>query len=106
MSEQPTIVGVPCECPKCHAEFLVHPSLSVPKEQVFYLELESESMLIPADIIGQQITSMNKLLAAVAKDVGGKVGVFMHSIVLEPHKVRLGFLIVDALAKMRPPKKS
>jgi hypothetical protein len=87
--------AVPVECPQCYHGFYVSPTFCVPKEQVIYLEMGGTSEFFSAELIGQQILNMEKLLRCIAKDAGAKCVVFMKSIELEPNKVKLGFLVVD-----------
>jgi hypothetical protein len=89
-------MSVSVNCPHCSKDFEIEPSVSIPKEQVIYLSMESTNTFFPPDVIGGQIQNMGKLLQSVAKDIGGKIAVFVKSIELDENKVKIGFLVVDA----------
>lgn len=59
------------------------------------MELEGVGEWFEAKTIGKQICNFESLLTIVAKQAGARAMVFVHSIVMEPKKIRLGFLVVD-----------
>lgn len=85
------------KCPHCGETFVVSRVAGLPERQVLHMRLESESGSFSAKTIGGVITEFDKLLKAVARDVGGKVHVFIDSVERTEKTIDFGFLITTVL---------
>lgn len=82
-------------CPKCSEAFPVVAEAVIPKTQVMHMKLTSESELFSADAVGKAMSNMTKVQVEVARELGVKVCVFLRSVVLTPHEIKIGFQIVQ-----------
>ena len=84
------------KCPKCGEEFTVELTAVIPDEQVFYMELKSESEFFAAKTIGKTLSNMEAILREVANSMNEKVTVFLKSVELKPHGIVMGLMIAKS----------
>ena len=65
----------------------------MPERQTVSFKISFEGERLSAKTLGGTITEFEKLLVAVAKDVGVKVHVFIESLEYKAHEATVGFLI-------------
>lgn len=82
-------------CSKCGHEMAVHITAVVPDEQrmVFSISRDQGRQEMSAKTCAAFIANIEKMLTAVAKDIGAKVHVFVESIDWKPEEVRFHFLV-------------
>lgn len=83
------------KCPHCDASIHFSYTAQIPKRQVLTMTLTSESGNFSAQTLGAVVTNFDKLLKAVARDVGGQVHNFIDSLELKEKSVKVGFLITS-----------
>lgn len=86
-------------CPNCNKEIHLSYVATVPEKQVLHMKLTSSTGAWSAKTVGGVIIEFDKLLKAVAKDVGGKVHVFIESIERGEKDLDIGFLIATVPTK-------
>lgn len=60
---------------------------------MLFLEMQCEGEIFCAETVGKSILSMEAIQREVAKEMGVNVCVFIKSIELVPHKIKIGFII-------------
>lgn len=93
------------DCPHCHAKIFVHHVASIPNKQIFTMTLESETGSFTARTVGETIANLDKLMKAVAKDVGGKVEMFVESMEKKDKTLRVSFLVTAVAQSLNGKKK-
>ena len=93
------------KCPHCNKEHGIELRTGIPNEQKMSVTITSESEYIAADAIGGLLTNMTKVLQAVAKNIAGKVGVFVYDITVAKKKVRIDLFVMSAKKKRRIKKR-
>jgi hypothetical protein len=88
--------GKAAKCPHCGADFYLRQVAAIPAKQIFTMTLESESGSFSARTVGETIANIDRLMKAVAKDIGGKVEMFIDSMEKVDNKLRVSFLVVSA----------
>lgn len=93
------------ECPHCHETIYVHQVASLPNKQIFTVTLESETGSFSARTVGETIANLDKLMKAVAKDIGGKVEMFVDSMEKKDKSLRVSFLVTAVAQSLNGKKK-
>lgn len=81
------------KCPHCEKTMYFTQVAIVPKETRLTMKLESSTGAFSAHTVGHVIANFDKLLKMVAKDVGGKVHVFVDSVERTKKSLAVEFLI-------------
>lgn len=87
-------------CPYCQKESNVNIFAHVPPEQIIGMDITSKSPFFPASVLGRVIQNMEKLLVAVAEEVGQKVVVFVEDLILDrdpqgKQRLKIDFLVTQ-----------
>ena len=86
------------KCPKCDTSLTVTHQALAAENLTFTLAFEGDMMM--ARTLGGCLTDIDKLLTAEARHLGiDRPGVFLTSLVLEPHKAEVGLLVASGAAK-------
>lgn len=93
------------DCPHCREKIFVHHVASIPEKQIFTMTLESESGSFTARTVGETIANLDKLMKAVAKDIGGKVEMFIDSMEKKDKSLRVSFLVTAVAQSLSGKKK-
>lgn len=93
------------ECPHCHEKIFVQNVASIPNRQIFTMTLESQTGSFTARTVGETIANLDKLMKAIAKDIGGKVELFVDSLEKTDKMLRVGFLVTAVAQSMNSKKK-
>lgn len=97
-SKQPKLT-----CPHCSKEIHYVTAAHVPEKQVMSMRLESATGHFSAKTLGATIVEFDKLLKAVARDVGGKVEVFIDSLEKDDKSLTVGFMIATVTGERHKP---
>lgn len=89
------------KCPSCQHDFKMALKAIVPNESrmVFNVTLKDADQWISAKTLGGIISANDRLLKAVARDIGGRVEVFVSDMAAKPNGVSIEFVVVDVAAK-------
>lgn len=83
----------PLNCPHCQQEIFLHNVAALPDRQIFSIKLESETGSFTARTVGETISNLDRLMKAVAKDIGGKVELFIDSMEKSGNLLSVSFLV-------------
>jgi len=86
-------------CPNCNQKHSISIESSIPDEQKISIAITSKSPFIDADVVGKTIINTAKLLKAVAKEIGGKVSVFIQNITVVENEVKIEFIVAKVKKK-------
>lgn len=89
------------KCPHCEKPITFTQVAIVPKETRLSMTLESSTGAFSAHTVGHVIADFDKLLKMVAKDVGGKVHVFVDSMERSEKTLSVKFLITAVPEKRK-----
>lgn len=89
-------------CPHCKGEFQIKPVAHFQK-QTLYLSLKYEGDSMSLTTVAGTLVNMDKMLRAVALEVGQKAHVFLQSVEQKEHELVFGLLVTEARPK---PKKA
>lgn len=90
------------ECPNCHEAITCAYVARVPEKQhVSFVIQHSETGALSAKTLGGVIVETEKLLRAVAKDVGIRVHVFIDSLEHNEKETKIG-LLITAVGNCKP----
>ncbi len=67
------------------------------------MTITSESEMMSAKAVGTSVLEFEKVLRSIAKDIGGKVNVFLSSMEVKPKEVKIGMTVVSVVAKSPSP---
>ena len=93
------------ECPHCHEAIHLNVAAEVPPSQklVFRIDRAGDTLMSATTVAGF-VSGTDKLLKAVAKDIGAKVHVFIERVEWSADAIAFHFVIVNvkngAMAKM------
>lgn len=88
-------------CPHCSKEIHCVTAVHIPEKQVMSMRLESATGHFSAKTLGATIVEFDKLLKAVARDVGGKVEVFIDSLEKDDESLTVGFMIATVTGEKK-----
>jgi hypothetical protein len=86
-------------CPHCKQEHSVVIKTSVPDNQKMSMTITFESPYIAADAVGKTLWRITQVLQSVAKNVGGKVGVFLEGMDIKEGEITAHLLIASVKNK-------
>jgi hypothetical protein len=88
---------VPLKCPKCTHEFQVTAQAVIPAIQKLRMTLKQMegSPGMSAETVGKSILNFQKLMSAVAKDIGAKIHVFVTEISYRDGTLEVEFLMTE-----------
>jgi hypothetical protein len=89
------------KCPHCKKEHELEYRARIPADQKMSILIKSESECIAADALGLLLTNTTKALQSVAKNIGGKVAVFVQDITVSSKEVKCDIF----LTSVQPTKK-
>jgi len=86
-------------CPHCNKKHSISIESSIPDKQKMSITLTAKSPFIDAEVVGKTIINTAKLLKAVAKEIDGKVSVFIHNITVIENEVKIEFIVAKVKKK-------
>ena len=89
------------ECPHCEKKHDVNIHAVIPDTQEMSVTIKSESDMIAADAFGLLMVNTTQALQAVAKNIGGKVAVFILSCTVTPNEIKTDFLVTSVKTKRK-----
>jgi len=90
-------------CPHCNKKHGVSIVSRIPDKQKMAVAITSESPYIDAEIIGKTIINTTKILKGIAKEIGGKVSVFVLDIKVSEFEVKIEFFITTVKIRKDKP---
>ena len=89
------------KCPHCEREIHVTAYAMIPEEQRITLELTRKEGLFSADTIAGVLENFDKAMKCTARDIGGKVCVFISDVRCSEQSMSIDFVVAE-VRKTKP----